>query len=120
VVDRGLEDLDLLPGDLRTPQPADELLALAAEHAARDHFDPAGPGGLGVFHQTRERYSPVSVLTRIMSPLLMKDGTVTTRPVSRVAGLTCADAVAPLMPGTVSATFRSTVVGRWIPTGSSS
>jgi hypothetical protein len=40
----GLEDLHLLPGDLRAPQPADQLLALAAEHAAGDDFDPAGPG----------------------------------------------------------------------------
>ena len=36
-----LEDLDLLPGDLRAPQPADQLFALAAEHAAGDDFDPA-------------------------------------------------------------------------------
>jgi hypothetical protein len=36
-----LEDLDALPRDLGTAQPADELLALAAVHAADDHFDPA-------------------------------------------------------------------------------
>ena len=46
---------------------------------------------------------------------MTNDGTVTTRPVSSVAGLTCAAAVAPLMPGTVSVTFRSTVSGRWMP-----
>ena len=40
-VERGLEDLDLLAGDLRAAQPADQLLALAAEHAADDDFDPA-------------------------------------------------------------------------------
>ena len=41
----------------------------------------------------------------------MNDGTLTTRPVSSVAGLIWADAVAPLMPGAVSVTFRSTVSG---------
>jgi hypothetical protein len=51
------------------------------------------------------------VLTRIMSPVLTNGGTLTTRPVSSVAGLTCALAVAPLMPGAVSVTFRSTVTG---------
>ena len=40
-VDDRLEDLDPLARDLRAPQPADQLLALAAEHAAGDHFDPA-------------------------------------------------------------------------------
>jgi hypothetical protein len=39
-VDDRLEDLDLLPGDLRAAQPADQFLALAAEHAAGDDFDP--------------------------------------------------------------------------------
>ncbi len=41
----------------------------------------------------------MSVLTRIMSPVLTNGGTCTTSPVSSVAGLTCALAVAPLMPG---------------------
>jgi hypothetical protein len=40
-VDRRLEDLHLLPRDLRTPQPSDKLLALPAEHAADDDFYPA-------------------------------------------------------------------------------
>ena len=40
VVDERLEDLDLLAGDLGPPQPADQLLALAAEHAAGDDFNP--------------------------------------------------------------------------------
>ncbi len=65
-------------------------------------------------------YSAVSVLTRILSPSLTNDGTCTTRPVSSVAGFTCALAVAPLMPGTVSLTSRSTVGGSSMPTGSSS
>ena len=42
---------------------------------------------------------PVSVLTRTLSPSLTNGGTWMTRPVSSVAGLTCALAVAPLMPG---------------------
>ena len=41
----GLEDLDALAGDLGAAQPADQLFALAAEHAAHDHFDP--PRGRG-------------------------------------------------------------------------
>ncbi len=40
--------------------------------------------------------------------MLTNGGTCTTRPVSSFAGLTCALAVARLMPGTVSTTFRST------------
>src|SRR5439155_1507696 len=41
VVDGRFENLDLLSRDLRSAQAADELLALAAEHAAGDDFDPA-------------------------------------------------------------------------------
>jgi hypothetical protein len=40
-VDRGLEDLNLLPRDLRPAQPANQFLALAAEHRAGYDFDPA-------------------------------------------------------------------------------
>ena len=40
-VDHRLEDLHPLAGNLRAAQPADQLLALAAEHAADDDFDPA-------------------------------------------------------------------------------
>jgi hypothetical protein len=39
-VEDGLEDLDFLTGDLRAPEPPDELFALPAEHAAGDDFDP--------------------------------------------------------------------------------
>src|ERR1041385_6054064 len=42
IVDRGLEDLHALAGDLRAAQPADQLLRLAAVHAADDDFDRAG------------------------------------------------------------------------------
>ena len=41
LVDGRLEDLHLLPRYLRTAQPPDQLLALAAEHAAGDDLDPA-------------------------------------------------------------------------------
>ena len=51
VVDVRLEDLDLALGDLRAAQPADQLFALAAEHAAGDHFDPAGPGAVCNVHR---------------------------------------------------------------------
>src|SRR5467141_2338488 len=42
IIDFGLKDNHSLPGDLRPSEPADELLGLAAEHAAADHLDPAG------------------------------------------------------------------------------
>src|SRR5207248_1986643 len=42
IVDEWLEDLDLLPRDLRPAQAPNQLLALAAEHAAGDDLDPAG------------------------------------------------------------------------------
>ena len=44
VVDQRLEDLHLLAGDLGAAQPPNQLLALAAEHAAGDDFDPAVMG----------------------------------------------------------------------------
>src|SRR5262249_40443966 len=124
VVDERLEDLDLLARDLRAPQAANELLALAAEHRAGDDLDPAVIARMAVStvggfrHYARDWYSPVSVLTRILSPSLTNGGTCTTSPVSSVAGLTCALAVAPLMPGTVDVTTRSTVGGSSMPTGS--
>src|SRR5207302_1083721 len=42
-----LEDLDFLLGDLRAPEPPDQLLALSAEHAAGDHFNPPRTLGVG-------------------------------------------------------------------------
>ena len=42
----------------------------------------------------------------------MNGGTCTTRPVSSVAGFSCALAVAPFIAGAVSVTVRSTVSGR--------
>ena len=40
-VERRLEDLHALTRDLGAAEPADQLFALPAEHAAGDHFDPA-------------------------------------------------------------------------------
>ncbi len=55
VVERRLEDLHALAGDLRAPQPADELFALSAEHAAGDDFDPAvGRVAMRDVHQARD------------------------------------------------------------------
>jgi hypothetical protein len=41
IVQLSFEDLDALPSNLRASQAPNELLALAAEHAAADDFDPA-------------------------------------------------------------------------------
>ena len=52
IVEDRLENLHLLAGDLRAAQPADQLFALAAEHAAGDDFDPAvGGGAVGYIHE---------------------------------------------------------------------
>ena len=55
VVHRGLEDLDPLAGDLGAAQAADQLLRLAAVHAADDDLDPArvGVGRCGLCHGGR-------------------------------------------------------------------
>src|SRR5207248_11037130 len=63
-------------------------------------------------HQARLRYPPVSVLIRITSPISMNGGTRVFKPVSSSASFIWLVAVAPLMPGCVSVTFRSTVLGR--------
>ena len=65
----------------------------------------------------RSRYLPSVVSTRTTSPVSMNWGTWIRRPVSRVAGLPLFDAVAPFMPGGVSTTLRSTVIGSSTPTG---
>ena len=44
LVERRLEDLHFLAGNLGAAQPADELFALAAEHAAGNDFNPAVGG----------------------------------------------------------------------------
>jgi hypothetical protein len=50
VVHQRLEHLHPLAGNLDPPQPADELFALPAEHAAGDHFDPPVLGLLANLH----------------------------------------------------------------------
>ena len=49
-IDGGLEDLHALPRDLRAAQAADQLFALAAEHAADDDFNPARRRGTDDVH----------------------------------------------------------------------
>ena len=49
-------------------------------------------------------YSPVLVSTRIISPSLMKIGTLISAPVSSVAGFVTFVAVSPFTPGSVSVT----------------
>src|SRR5712692_2937175 len=50
VVDPRLEDLDLLARDLGPADSADQLFALAAEHAAGDDLHPAGAQAWGLMH----------------------------------------------------------------------
>src|SRR6266571_5625984 len=65
----------------------------------------------------RSRYFPSAVSTRTSSPTSMNCGTMTWSPVSSTAGLPLFDAVAPFIPGAVSTTRRSTVIGSSTPTG---
>ncbi len=46
-------------------------------------------------------YSRDSVLTLILSPMFTKIGTLTTTPVSKVAGLVTFETVSPFTPGSV-------------------
>src|SRR5205807_6577074 len=66
---------------------------------------------------TRSTYSPVRVSIRIFSPGPTNGGTLTLRPVSRVASLYWFVAVAPLIEGGVSTTIRSIEAGTSIETG---
>src|SRR5262249_42351718 len=65
----------------------------------------------------RSMYAPSSVLTLIFSPVPMKGGTCTTRPVSVVAGLNEVVTVAFLISGSVSVTVRTTDGGSSRPIG---
>src|SRR4029450_13280999 len=88
-------------GPRRTPSGSALVLArlgVDADHVAgvderRAGGDEAGRAG----RRAGRCDSPDSVWRRPTSPGLMNDGTVMTKPVSQVAGLVCADAVAPLM-----------------------
>ncbi len=57
------------------------------------------------------------VSIRITSPSEMKGGTLTTSPDSILAGFPTLETEAPLIAGSVSTTFISTVRGSSIPTG---
>src|SRR3954449_11621367 len=74
------------------------------------------PAAVGRSHKSyllaRSMYFLSDLSTRMTSPRSMNTGTCTTKPVSNVAGLVVRVAVAPLMPGSVSTTSRSTVIGR--------
>src|SRR6185503_799898 len=50
IVDHRLEDLRSLAGDLGAPDAADQLFALAAEHAAGYYFDPSASWVESVIH----------------------------------------------------------------------
>ena len=50
-----------------------------------------------------------------LSPTLMNNGTVTTKPVSRLAVLEPPPEVSPLIPGSVSVTSRTTDFGNSTP-----
>src|SRR3954451_392797 len=69
---------------------------------------------------TRSRYVPVRVSTRIVSPWFTNSGTLTTRPVSVLAGLVPPLAVSPRKPGSVSTISSSTLIGGSTSTGSCS
>src|SRR5690554_5008662 len=60
---------------------------------------------------TRETYSPLRVSTLITSPICTNNGTRTTAPVDKVAGLPPVPAVSPFRPGSVSVISNSTKFG---------
>ena len=60
---------------------------------------------------TRETYSPERVSTLITSPIWTNNGTLTTAPVLRVAGLPPVPAVSPVRPGSVSVISASMKFG---------
>ena len=62
----------------------------------------------GIHSLAREMYSPLRVSTLSRSPSSTNNGTLTTAPVSRVAGLLPPWAVSPLTPGSVSVTVNTT------------
>src|SRR3989344_8956887 len=81
---------------------------------------PAGEAGIEIqlkslhiiFYSTLLVYSPVSVLTSIVSPSSTKRGTETWAPVSRVTILVPPWALSPLTPGGASVTFNEVLIGK--------
>src|SRR5581483_10245546 len=62
VVDARLHDQRALPGDLGPAQPADQLLALAAEHRAADDPEPAAALGKEANHGRRSLFGALDGL----------------------------------------------------------
>ena len=67
---------------------------------ARQH-DESGSHELSGHYFLRSRYSPLAVSTEITSPVLMKAGTLTTKPVSSVASLSTLLVVSPFTTSSV-------------------
>lgn len=66
---------------------------------------------VAIAYLTRETYSPERVSTRTTSPICTNNGTLTTAPVLRVAGLPPVPAVSPFRPGSVSVISASMKFG---------
>jgi len=64
---------------------------------------------------TLSTYSPVSVLTRTVSPSLMNSGALTSAPVSSLMILDAPLEVSPLTAGGASVTFNSIFIGNFTP-----
>ena len=63
--------------------------------------DESGSHGLSGHYFLRSRYSPLAVSTEITSPVFIKAGTLTTRPVSSVASLSTLLVVSPFTTSSV-------------------
>jgi len=63
--------------------------------------DESGSHELSGHYFLRSRYSPLAVSTEITSPVLIKAGTLTTRPVSNVASLSTLLVVSPFTTSSV-------------------
>ena len=63
--------------------------------------DESGSHELSGHYFLRSRYSPLAVSTEITSPVLMKAGTLTTKPVSSVASLSTLLVVSPFTTSSV-------------------
>jgi hypothetical protein len=68
----------------------------------------------GEISTTRERYSLLRVSISILSPISMKAGTGSSKPVAMRAGFITLPEVSPLTAGSVYTTSRTTLVGNSI------
>ena len=64
-----------------------------------------------IYSLTLSLYCPLMESTFTLSPSLINNGTLTTAPVSNVAGFVAFVAVFPLTPGSVETTSRITFAG---------